>query len=171
MKIKANQCEAFVHRRVASHRFLPRWKLKIYFGNFRSLLPTMKYVNFNYARRQATPPRPFFSTPQAIEMSERGREQILFRDPQKIYFDSSTECVNFIYKSASITQFLEILCSMCPPYRQYTALTDTQCQAEVITVIPRGKNCRQLWGPRRRIWKYSNWYWIGWEGEWNGVRG
>lgn len=171
MKIKANQCEAFVHRRVASNRFLPRWKLKIYFGNFRSLF--WRQWNMSISIMPGDKPRPlapFFHPAGNWNVRERKSTNFIQGSP-KIYFDSSTECVNFIYKSASITQFLEILCSMCPPYREYTALTSTQCQAEVITVIPKGKNCRQLWGPRRRIWKYLNWYWIGWEGEWSGVRG
>lgn len=64
MRIKANQCVAFVHFLAATPYAPQRPSLKcdenwkIYFGNFRCLLPTMKYVNFNYAQRQGDRPRP-----------------------------------------------------------------------------------------------------------------
>lgn len=45
---------------------------KIYFGNFRCLLPTVKYVNFNYAKRHSDRPRLSYSAPR----NTLGRRQL-----------------------------------------------------------------------------------------------
>lgn len=76
-------------------------------------------------------PRPTARQPRRRQLKCQ-RKGANFTGIPKIYFDSSTNVSIFMYKSASITQYLEIRCA--PALYIDSTGTGTQCQAEVITV-------------------------------------